>query len=162
MFMTGVLCTVCGAQVYFIHYLGVCLLHHSFWLLKLDSALLGHHFSTLKVILRLYIYKGLVWLIVSGVWNIYDFRWMIMLDFICIGSTELFGTGWDWKNQNENMSQAGFEQRQWNSSLDRLAMLAIYQMVYFSLKVSWYTNTNGHVAMQVWNRLCFDSQCKVL
>ena len=28
---------------------------------------------------------------------------MIMLDFICKGSTELFGTDWDWKIQNKNI-----------------------------------------------------------
>ena len=28
---------------------------------------------------------------------------MVMLDFICIGSTDLFGTGWDRKIQNENL-----------------------------------------------------------
>ena len=34
---------------------------------------------------------------------------MIMLDFICIGSAELFGTGRERKIQNENMSPVGFE-----------------------------------------------------
>ena len=35
--------------------------------------------------------------------------WMVMLDFICMGSAELSGTGRKWKNLNENMSPAGFE-----------------------------------------------------
>ena len=57
-----------------------------------------------KALLPLYNYiQGLVWLIISGVLNNYDYRWMVMLDFICMGSTELFGTGWDWKIQNENL-----------------------------------------------------------
>ena len=34
---------------------------------------------------------------------------MDMLDFICNGSVDLFGTGRERKIQNENMSPAGFE-----------------------------------------------------
>ena len=40
---------------------------------------------------------------------------MVMLDFICVGSAELFGTGWEQKNQNEkfiyvsNLIATGFE-----------------------------------------------------
>ena len=34
---------------------------------------------------------------------------MVMLDFICMGSADLFGTGRERKIQNENMSPAGFE-----------------------------------------------------
>ena len=47
--------------------------------------------------------QSLVWLIVSGVQNNYDFKWMDMLDFICNGSADLFGTGREQKIQNENI-----------------------------------------------------------
>ena len=64
------------------------------------------------------------------------------------------------------VSPAGFEPMprhdQWNGALDRSATLVRYHLGYYSLTVSWYMNTNGHVKMHVWNRLCFDSQCKVL
>ena len=35
--------------------------------------------------------------------------WMIMIDFICMGSAELLGSGRMRKNQNVNMFLAGFE-----------------------------------------------------
>ena len=44
--------------------------------------------------------QSLVWLIVSGVYNNYDFRWMDMLDFICNGPVDL---GRERKIQNENI-----------------------------------------------------------
>ena len=47
--------------------------------------------------------QGLIWLIVSGVLNNYDYRWMVMLDFIYMGSADLFGTGRERKIQNEKM-----------------------------------------------------------
>ena len=47
--------------------------------------------------------QSLVWLIVSGVYNNYDFRWMDMLDFICNGSIDLFGSGRERQIQNENI-----------------------------------------------------------
>ena len=34
---------------------------------------------------------------------------MVKLDFICMGPTDLFGTGRERNIQNENMSPAGFE-----------------------------------------------------
>ena len=46
--------------------------------------------------------QSLVWFIVSGVKNNYDSRWMVMLDFIYMGSAYLFGTGKE-QIQNENM-----------------------------------------------------------
>ena len=52
--------------------------------------------------------QGLIWLILSGVKYKYDYRCMVMLDFIYIGSADLFGTGREiskWKY----MFQAGFE-----------------------------------------------------
>ena len=47
--------------------------------------------------------------IVSGVKINYDYRWMVMLDFIYMGSADLFGTKRERKIQNENMFPAGFE-----------------------------------------------------
>ena len=47
--------------------------------------------------------QGLIWLIESGVLNNYDYRWMVMLDFIYMGSADLFGTGRERKIQNENI-----------------------------------------------------------
>ena len=47
--------------------------------------------------------QGLLWLIVSGVLNNYDYRWMDMLDFIYMGSADLFGTERERKIQNENI-----------------------------------------------------------
>ena len=44
--------------------------------------------------------QGLIWLIVSGVLNNYNHRWMVMLDFIYMGSADLFGTGRERKIQN--------------------------------------------------------------
>ena len=32
----------------------------------------------------------------------------------------------------------------------------------YSLTIYSYMNTYGHVTMQVWNRLCFGSECKVM
>ena len=55
----------------------------------------------LKAILQVWIYKLLYNLIVSGVLNNYDYRWMVMLDFIYMGSAVLFGTGRERKIQNE-------------------------------------------------------------
>ena len=51
--------------------------------------------------------QGLIWLIVSGVQNNYDYGWMVMLDFIYMDSADLFGTERERKIQNENMW--GFE-----------------------------------------------------
>ena len=38
----------------------------------------------------------------------YNYRWMVMLDFMHMGSADLFGTGRERKIQNENMFPAGF------------------------------------------------------
>ena len=62
------------------------------------------------------------------------------------------------------MSPAGFEPipaspRQGScSALDRSATLVRYQVEHYSLTVFW----NGYVTIPVWNRLWFDTQCKVL
>ena len=39
---------------------------------------------------------------ICGLYNNYDYRWMVMLDFICMGSAKLFGSGRERKIQNEN------------------------------------------------------------
>ena len=44
------------------------------------------------------------------------------------------------------------------SALDRSATLVRYQVEHYSLTVFW----NGYVTIPVWNRLWFDTQCKVL
>ena len=44
------------------------------------------------------------------------------------------------------------------SALDRSATLFRYQVEHYSLTVFW----NGYVTIPVWNRLWFDTQCKVL
>ena len=44
------------------------------------------------------------------------------------------------------------------SALDRSATLVRYQVEHNSLTVFW----NGYVTIPVWNRLWFDTQCKVL
>ena len=43
--------------------------------------------------------------IINCIWglNNYDFRWMVMLDFICNGSLDLFGTMRERKIQNQNI-----------------------------------------------------------
>ena len=52
--------------------------------------------------------QGLVWLIVSGVGNNYDYRWWGMHDFICMDSAELFWTGRERKNSKRKyMSHIG-------------------------------------------------------
>ena len=81
-----------------------------------------------------------------------------MLDFICNGFVDLFGTGRERKVQNENI----FLQRDSNphpasprqescSALDRSATLVRYQVEHYSLTVFW----NGYVTIPVWNRLWF-------
>ena len=44
------------------------------------------------------------------------------------------------------------------SALDRSVTLVRYQVEHYSLTVFW----NGYVTIPVWNRLWFDTQCKVL
>ena len=44
------------------------------------------------------------------------------------------------------------------SALDSSATLVRYQVKHYSLTVFW----NGYVTIPVWNRLWFDTQCKVL
>ena len=44
------------------------------------------------------------------------------------------------------------------SALDRSATLVRYKVEHYSLTVFW----NGYVTIPVWNRLWFDTQCKVL
>ena len=69
--------------------------------------------------------QGLVWLTLSGVLNNYDYRWMVMLDNNCMGSTELFGTGWDKKFKMKIYVSSGIRthamqhHNRWNSALDR-------------------------------------------
>ena len=54
---------------------------------------------------------GLVWLIVAGVLSNIYLRWIVMFDFICINSAELWGTGSKKiKNKNKNMSPHGIDQ----------------------------------------------------
>ena len=57
----------------------------------------------IKAILQVWIYKTLYDKLYLGSKNNYDFRWMDMLDFICNGSVDLFGTGIERKIQNENI-----------------------------------------------------------
>ena len=42
---------------------------------------------------------------INRIWSLnnYDYRWMVMLDFIYMGSADLFGTGRERKIQNENI-----------------------------------------------------------
>ena len=47
---------------------------------------------------------------------------MDMLDFICNGSVDLFGTGREIKIQNENMSPAGFEPTPHQSTTGKSAL----------------------------------------
>ena len=44
------------------------------------------------------------------------------------------------------------------SALDRSATLVRYQVEHYSLTVFW----NGYVTIPVWNRIWFDTQCKVM
>ena len=60
---------------------------------------------------------------------------MIMLDFICMGSTELFGTGIEKFEIEIYVSSwirthATPRHDQWNSALDRSATLVRYQVGY--------------------------------
>ena len=59
--------------------------------------------TSLKAILQVLIFKALYDKSYLGSKNNYDFRWMDMLDFICNGSVDLFGTGRERKIQNENI-----------------------------------------------------------
>ena len=62
------------------------------------------------------------------------------------------------------MSPAGFEptpaspRQESCSAIDRSATLVRYEVEHYSLTVFW----NGYVTIPVWNRLWFDTQCKVL
>ena len=55
------------------------------------------------------------------------------------------------------MSPAGFEPTPRQSTTGKLQRLR-YQVEHYSLTVFW----NGYVTIPVWNRLWFDTQCKVL
>ena len=92
-----------------------------------------------------------------------------MLDFIYMGSADLFGTGRERKIQNENMFPAGFGPPPRQSTTGKSALCAARPFCWldimwstYSLTVFLYMNTNGYVTVPVWNRLWFDSQCKVL
>ena len=85
--------------------------------------------------------------------------------FICNGSVDLFGTGRERKIQNENIClqrdsnpHPASPRQESCSALDRSATLVRYQVEHYSLTVFW----NGYVTIPVWNRLWFDTQCKVL
>ena len=124
---------------------------------------------TIKLISYHILIQGLVWLIVSGVLNKYDYRWMVMLDFICMGSFELFETGRERKIENDNrylqrdLNPSHITPGQVNQRFRQLGHAGqISSGVFISLTVSWVMNTNGHVTIHVWDRLCFDSQCKIL
>ena len=68
-----------------------------------QAILLRFRFDNLKL------YCGFLYTspcIINRIWglNNYDYRWMIMFDFICMGSTYLFGTARrERKAQNENI-----------------------------------------------------------
>ena len=74
---------------------------------------------------------------INRIWSLkknYDYMWMVMLDFIYMGSADLFGTGREQKIQNENICS----QRDSNhtkpahdrnvSVLDRAVTLVRYQI----------------------------------
>ena len=91
-----------------------------------------------------------------------------MLDFIYMSSADLFGTGRERKIQDENMFPAGFGPTPRQSTTGKSALCAArprwldIMWSTYSLTVFLYMNTNGYVTVPVWNRLWFDSQCKVL
>ena len=71
----------------------------------LGKAFLDYQLHKVKAILQVWIYKALYdfLFLFLGSKNNYDFRWIDMLDFICNGSVDLFGTGRERKIQNENI-----------------------------------------------------------
>ena len=58
----------------------------------------GFRYTTLCMINRIWVLKQL---------QMYDFKWMAMLDFICNGSVDLFGMEREQKIQNENICLQG-------------------------------------------------------
>ena len=54
--------------------------------------------------------EDIIWLTVSRVKNNYDYGWIVMLDFIYMGSADLFGTGRERKKSKwKYVFPAGFE-----------------------------------------------------
>ena len=77
------------------------------------------------------------------------YNYMIMLDFFCIGSTELFGTVREGNIQNEKTNPVGLEPTpgtlwQVNQRFRPLGHTDIKLSIY-CLTVSWFMNTNGHM-----------------
>ena len=83
--------------------------------------------------LTIYI-QGIVGLIVSGVWNNYDYRWMVMLDFICMGSTELSEQAGIEKFKMKIYVSSGIpltpRHDKWNRASDHSVTLVRYQVGY--------------------------------
>ena len=112
---------------------------------------------SLKLYCRYFIYKALYDKSYLGSKTNYDFRWMDMLDFICNGSVDLFGTGRERKIQNENIClqrdsnlHPASPRQESCSALDRSATLVRYQVEHYSLTAFW----NGYVtcmkSVMVW------------
>ena len=122
--------------------------------LKLYS---GYKYSMPSMINRIWGLKQL-WLQVNGhAWfHLHGHRWAVR------------NGEWTKNSKLKYMSPAGFEPMPRRPTTCELALQTARPRWLFikwsihKLTVSWFMNTNGHVTKHVWNRLCFDSQCKVL
>ena len=91
-----------------------------------------------------------------------------MLDFICMGSADLFGTGREQRFKMKIYVSSGIRTHATPihdrkiSALDRSATLVRYKRSIYRLAVFWFMSTNGYVTITVCNRYRFDTQCKII